>query len=512
MVFPIFLISLAIVLLTFSARGMCSVLSLLGKRRKNFKYWKILCVFTLFFILAYGGVIVVIALEWFDSLLYLLGLVFFFGSLFVFVVTLIGLRTINEMEEEVQKRTADLGLAREEADKATQAKSNFLAVMSHEMRTPLSSIIAALDILNDMKLNSKQIPYMNILQRASRNLLNQINDVLDFSKIEAGKLKLEEVPMLLNKSIQNILSIMGIRCQEKGIKLESEINLPKSLTVIGDAGRLEQILINLLGNAIKFTLEGSVSLKVKQKEERDKEIIIEFIVADTGIGIPADKIDQIFNSFFQVEARMTRRFGGTGLGLAICKNLVEMMGGKIQAQAREDPKGTAFSFYICLEKTHSYINLRENKSEIDLQESAFKKMRVLLVEDNEDNRHLFQIQLKSAGLNLSTAENGAVAVQKVCKEKPYDLIFMDIQMPVMDGFTAMRTIREWELENNKESVPIIALTASCTKEDMLKSFQYGCAEYLSKPIRKQALLEAVSRYASKRGEQAREGMKRPMQL
>ena len=314
-------------------------------------------------------------LKWFSSLVYLLGFVFFFGSLFVFVVTLIGLRTIHEMEEEVQERTVDLLLAREEADKATQAKSNFLAVMSHEMRTPLSSIIAALDILNDMELSPKQGPYMNILQRASRNLLNQINDVLDFSKIEAGRLKLEEVPMLLNESIQNVLSIMGIRCQEKEIQLESEIALPKSLTVIGDAGRLEQVLINLLGNAIKFTLEGSVSLKVRQKEERGKELVLEFIVADTGIGIPAHKIDKIFDSFFQVEARMTRRFGGTGLGLAICKKLVEMMRGQIQAQSRTDSGGTIFSFYICLEKTHSYIEAKEAKGKAAFRDPPLKNAR-----------------------------------------------------------------------------------------------------------------------------------------
>ena len=195
---------------------------------------------------------------------------------------------------------------------------------------------------------------------------------------------------------------------------------------------------------------------------------------------------------------MTRRFGGTGLGLSICKSLVEMMGGKIQAKARTDRQGTIFSFYVCLEKTHSYIKLRAEEDKIISRKSLLKKMRVLLVEDNEDNRQLFKIQLKSAGMELSTAENGAIAVQKVSEEKAYDLIFMDIQMPIMDGFTAMRAIREWELKNNRESVPMIALTASSTKEDMLKSFEYGCAEYLSKPIRKRALIEAVSRYAQKK--------------
>ena len=472
------------------------VLRLLGKRRKNYKYWRLLSALTVFFIFAYGGAIVIIALEWLEHLSYLLGLVFFFGSLFVLIVTFIGLRTISEMEGEIHKRTMELRIALERADKATEAKSNFLAVMSHEIRTPLSSIIAALDILKDMNLLPKQTPYMDILNRASHNLLNQINDVLDFSKIEAERLKLEKSPMLPYESVQNVLHIMQIKCQEKGIQLESDIKIPKSLTVIGDSGRLEQILINLLGNAIKFTLEGSVKLSVKQREEIESQVILDFSVKDTGIGIPADKIDKIFDSFFQVEERMTRSFGGAGLGLAICKNLVEMMDGKIQAQHREDIRGTNFSFYMCFEKTHSYTKTQVEKDKVPSQKQLMKRMRVLLVEDNEDNRHLFQIQLKGVGIDLSTAENGAVAVQKLREEKEgYDLIFMDIQMPIMDGFTAMRKIREWELENNKESVPMIALTASSTKEDMLRSFEYGCAEYLSKPIRKQVLLEAVSRYA-----------------
>ena len=363
----------------------------------------------------------------------------------------------------------------------------------------MTSIIATVDILKDIEENSKSSQYIEILSRASKNLLNQINGILDFSKIESGKLELEEVPMRLLDSIQNVCSIMKIRCQEKELSFIEDSKITKDLVVKGDPGRIEQVFINLIGNSIKFTLRGSIAFIVEKIKETKSSVDVSFIVKDTGIGIAKRNLSKVFESFSQAENDTARHFGGTGLGLSICKKIINMMGGEIQLDS-ELGKGTSFSFCLSFEKSNEYIKEEENLQITKQEEVSLKGMRVLLVEDNEDNRFLFQTFLKNTGIELDTAENGEIALERVFHRGEYDLIFMDIQMPIMDGLTAMKKIRNWEISQICSSVTIIALTASVAKKDVDKSYDAGCNEYLSKPIRKKLLIETVYRYAYKRQE------------
>ncbi len=495
MLFAVVFIIIGTIFLLFASYNIKKIIQLLGRKRKNYYHWKKLFYLTLFFVAGYTCTICFLLQEWIEILIYLLGLVFFFGACFVLLVSYIGLGTIADMEEEVQIRTKAMYAAKQEADAANKAKSQFLAIMSHEIRTPLSSIIATIDLLDEIKLSKEAGSYVQIMSRAARNLLHQINSILDFSKIEAKRMELAEAPSLLHENIDNVLQIMQVRCMEKNIKLLSKIHLEDDLCLFCDTVRFEQILINLIGNAIKFTLHGSISLEILQQEEKDHKVKLSIKLSDTGIGIPPDKIDTIFDSFSQADASITRSYGGTGLGLPICKTLVGLMGGEIRVSSTLGA-GSVFSFDLFLQRVK-----KEAKPVITKKiksDAALKGMRVLLVEDNEDNRFLFQNFVSGIGIRMDTAENGVIALEKICTENEedhYDLILMDIQMPIMDGLTAMTHIRKWEKERGKRALPILALTASSTKEDVMKSYSAGCTEYITKPIRKKALLDTILRYA-----------------
>ena len=332
-------------LLLFSACSIRSIIQLIGTERRIYRHWKVLFFLTLFFVIGYIGAGILIYLMTFDILVHLVGCIFFGGSLFVLLVTRVGLHTIANMESEVKEQVKELNLTKKEAVEANKAKSNFLATMSHEIRTPLSSIIAIVDILEEMQVIAEQVQYIQILKRASRNLLHQINDILDFSKIEAGKIELEAVPLVLHESLENVLGVMKVRCEEKGINLSTDIRIPKKLTVIGDPKRVEQILLNLMSNAVKFTFEGKISLEAKLREGEGKELIVDFAIGDTGVGVNPEKLDKIFESFSQADTSITRQFGGTGLGLSICKTLIQMAGGEIKISSCPNV-GTTFSFYL----------------------------------------------------------------------------------------------------------------------------------------------------------------------
>ncbi len=498
MPYTFILITIGVICFVISIYSIVSIIRVLDHKSKNRFYWQIAIAFICLFTLGYIGSLILLYLHLFESLSSLIGLIFFGGAFFVTLVTRIGKNTLVDMEMEVQDRTQKLNIAKEEAIQSNQAKSNFISTMNHEIRTPLTAITSVTDILKELEFNEDIKHYIEILERASNNLLYQINSILDFSKIEANYIELEEIPFCLNESLENVYKIMQGRCLGKEVQIQKNINLPPQVSVYADPTRLEQILINLLGNALKFTLQGSVSLNVALISENDLSYEILFEVTDTGIGIPENKIDNIFESFTQADTSITRRFGGTGLGLTITKKFIEMMGGKIQCKSTLGV-GSIFYFTLHIKKDiNKKINTNKGIKKIDTNHSSLKNIKILLVEDNQDNRFLFSIFLKEANLTLDCAENGAIAVKKICEEGlKYDLIFMDIQMPVMDGFTAMKHIRSWEKENKQDKAPvnIIALTASSTKEDVMKSYECGCTEYLSKPIRKEILLDAVKRYS-----------------
>ena len=536
--------------------------------------------------------------------------------------------TDHKQAEEELLRT------RKEAEDANLAKTEFLASMSHEIRTPMNAIIGMADLLQETSMTPEQQQYVQVFQAAGENLLEIIDTILDISKVEAGQIYLEKIDFDLNDMIEKICEVMAIRAQKKGLELAYSTmeDVPKGL--LGDPVRLRQILINLIGNAIKFTEKGEVFIQVQKQGSGDEKVELLFSVTDTGIGISQESIDKVFEIFKQADSSTTRKYGGTGLGLAISKKLVELMGGHIQVESKlghgstfsftvefdvqtepedysekrpvdlkglkvllvddnatnrmilnkilsgvgalvteadggeqglaefkraedsEDPfqlalidgrmpdmdgfelvqhmkeetggvKNTAImmltsddrhsdavrcrelniAFYLI--KPVKKANLLDSIAAIlgrkvvtdigrvpDVKPVDFSKNRpfnILLVEDSEDNRLLIRSYFKKSSDIIEIAENGEIAVEKF-KSGKYDLVLMDVQMPVMDGYTATGEIRKWEYESGRRQIPIIALTAHAMKEDAQKSFDAGCTGHLTKPIRKATLMEAIQKY------------------
>ncbi len=365
------------------------------------------------------------------------------------------------------------------------AKSEFLAHVSHEIRTPMNAILGMTELALRSAENSDQKQYLRTVKRSADLLLQIVDDILDFSKIEAGKLELCEGTFVLHDTLNEILEVLASRAAEKGIELACQVSTRVPGRLFGDSKRLRQILINLVGNAIKFTDHGEVFVGV-DVDQPSPVACLHFVVTDTGIGIPADKQKAIFESFVQADESMTRRYGGTGLGLTICSRLVEMMAGRIWVES-EVARGSSFHFTVRM-RAEPHADAGQESPE-QILEKTTAPLRVLVAEDNEINQQVALEFLQRRGHRVSIVANGLEALAALAAER-FDVVLMDLQMPEMDGFKATVTIREKE-KTTGERIPIIAMTGYAMKRDRQRCLEAGMDAYISKPIRSRELYEVV---------------------
>jgi len=396
-------------------------------------------------------------------------------------------RQNEALEDTVRIRTLELKEQKERAEQSERYKEQFLANMSHEIRTPMHAISGMTNILLRNEHHEHQQKYLKAIQESSVNLLVILNDILNLSKLEAGKIEIEYLPTNPRKVIASVVELLKLKADEKGVNFDFSIDQALPEYISTDPTRLSQILINLLGNAFKFTEQGGVELKLEVIKNE-----IQFTVKDTGIGIPSHKMDTIFMSFEQVNESTTRKYGGTGLGLSITRQLIEMQGGRIWVES-EEGKGSQFSFVLPLNPVKLEESDEENLNEKQLKSmsDALSGLKILLVEDVEFNAMIAIDDLKYylPDVKLDHALNGKIAVE-MFQSTDYDLVLMDLQMPEMDGFEAAQIIRKMESETEKRT-PIIAMTASLLTQEIENCFKSGMDNYIPKPYKPFELIGAI---------------------